>query len=252
MDKILLNGTDGLIDFIDENRLQMILPALAILIMYASISHYFYKKRLRKLLSEQLQALKNERQRISSEIHDDIGAGFFAIKLFADVISKNGRQDEELKQLSYMINDLSEKIKEIIWSTNYENDNLENLIYYLEFQITKLFDHSPIRFQVEIPDQLPEKVISSDVRKNVYLVVKEFVHNAIKHADASAVNLTISLTNASMKITISDDGTGFDQTHMKINSMGLKNVNARIEKLNGTVRIDSVSGTKVNLTIPLP
>lgn len=247
----LLNGILGLMVFKDLGGQQVIVLLVLFVIIYALISHYLYRKRLRRLLAEQLQALKNERQRISSEIHDDIGAGFFAIKLFADMVSKSGRQDEEIKRLCSMINEMSEKIKEIIWSTNFENDNLENLIYYVEFQTTKLFDHSLIKFSVQIPDDIPEKTISSEMRKNVYLIVKEFVHNAIKHARASQINLGIMLIDNMLLITILDNGTGFDQTHIRKNAMGLSNINARIDKLNGTVKIDSLSGTKITVVIPL-
>jgi len=247
----LLNGLFSLDILTIFKQLQCSGAFLLLFIVYAFLSHYFYKKRLHRLLDQQQQALKNERQRISSEIHDDIGAGFFAIKLFADLVSKNGRRSDEITQLSSMINDLSEKIKEIIWSTNYENDNLENLIYYLEFQTIKLFEHSQTSFRVHIPDQIPEKVISSEVRKNIYLIVKEFVHNAIKHGQAAHIALEIELLAEGLKIVIMDDGTGFDQNLTKKNSMGLKNVKARLEKLDGTVLIDSVIGTRITLTIPI-
>ena len=247
----LLNGLFSLDILTIFKQLQCSGAFLLLFIVYAFLSHYFYKKRLHRLLDQQQQALKNERQRISSEIHDDIGAGFFAIKLFADLVSKNGRRSDEITQLSSMINDLSEKIKEIIWSTNYENDNLENLIYYLEFQTIKLFEHSQTSFRVHIPDQIPEKVISSEVRKNIYLIVKEFVHNAIKHGQAAHIALEIELLAEGLKIVIMDDGTGFDQNMTKKNSMGLKNVKSRLEKLDGTVLIDSVLGTRITLTIPI-
>ena len=247
----LLNGIFSLNILTISKELQYTGAVLLLFIVYAFLSQLFYKKRLHRLLAQQQQALKNERQRISSEIHDDIGAGFFAIKLFADLISKNGRQDEEISQLSSMINDLSEKIKEIIWSTNYENDNLENLIYYLEFQTTKLFDHSQTIFRVQVPDQIPEKTISGETRKNIYLIVKEFIHNAIRHGHATHVTLEIKILAEGLYIVIADDGTGFDQNLVKKNSMGLKNVKARLEKLDGTVLINSVLGTKIIITIPI-
>ncbi|MCF2447080.1 histidine kinase [Dyadobacter sp. CY345] len=247
----LLNGILGLTILKDLEGQQATILLVLFVIIYALVSHYLYRKRLRRLLAQQLQALKNERQRISSEIHDDIGAGFFAIKLFADMVNRSGRQDDEIKRLCSMINEMSEKIKEIIWSTNFENDNLENLIYYVEFQTMKLFDHSQIKLSVQIPDDIPEKVISSEMRKNVYLIVKEFVHNAIKHAQATQIHLGIVLSDNILLITILDDGKGFDQTQTKKNSMGLSNINSRIDKLNGIVKIDSVSGTKITVSIPL-
>ena len=219
---------------------------------YIVATHLWYKQRIKKIIAQQQQALKKERQRISSEIHDDIGAGFFAIKLFADVISKNDRDKEDMFQLSIMINELSEKIKEIIWSTNYENDNLENLIYYVEFQTRKLFDHSPAALLVEVPYEIPERTISTDVRKNIYLIIKEFIHNAIRHSHATNIGLLITVNADTLEIFITDDGIGFDPVAVKVNSTGLRNVKTRLDMLSGSMKMDSLSGTQIRLSIPLP
>ena len=250
----LLNGLFSLDILTIFKQLQCSGAFLLLFIVYAFLSHYFYKKRLHRLLDQQQQALKNERQRISSEIHDDIGAGFFAIKLFADLVSKNGRRSDEITQLSSMINDLSEKIKEIIWSTNYENDNLENLIYYLEFQTIKLFEHSQTSFRVHIPDQIPEKVISSEVRKNIYLIVKEFVHNAIKHSGAAALKLRLARQSDGLFLLTEDNGKGFDVYNTREGSkgLGLKSIENRCEMINASLKIVTKKGEGCKVIIKIP
>ncbi len=216
-------------------------------ILYFVFHFYSTRNKFNKVLYQQQQSIKAERQRISSEIHDDIGAGLFALQLFADLLSKR-REDQEISQICDMVNEISDKIKEIIWSTNLENNNLENLLYYIQAQTTKLFLHSEIIFKANIPTDIPDINISDEFRRNTYLIVKEVVHNAIKHSEASDVALTISISKTFINIIIIDNGIGFDPNIVKKNAMGLINIKLRIEKLLGVLEIKN----KTEFLIKIP
>ena len=229
-----------------------IVACFVFFVIYILVNYYLNKQNFKKTLYYQQESIRQERQRISSEIHDDIGAGIFAVKLFADVASKKSRSDsEDLPMIAAMVSDLAVKIREIIWSTNTENDNLADLIFYLKFQSIKLFEHSPISFLVEIPETIPGLPVSGHYRKNVYMLVQEFIHNAIRHANATQIRLQIAISTEHLIIDIVDNGTGFNQTQTPKNSMGLKNADARVKNLQGTVRIYSDDGTIIRLALPL-
>jgi signal transduction histidine kinase len=204
-----------------------------------------------KIIHEQQQFIRNERQRISGEIHDDIGSGLFAIKLHADMASKKRADVTEIKEISTMVNEMSDKINEIIWSTNTESDKLENLLYYIEHQTIKLFEYSEITYDPVFPIDVPEVIITSQSRRNTYLLIKEIVHNSIKHAKATHVSLHATVSNGLLIFSIKDDGIGFDPKTVRQNAMGLKNIKARIEKLKGTLVIENYKGTLVMVKIPL-
>ncbi|RZL49478.1 MAG: hypothetical protein EOP00_06935 [Pedobacter sp.] len=200
---------------------------------------------------EQAQFIRQERQRISGEIHDDIGSGLFSIQLFADLASKKRNDVEEIKQISDMVNEMSEKINEIIWSTNTESDHLENLLYYIEHQTIKLFEYTDITFEPSFPLDAPNMVINSQSRRNIYLLIKEIVYNAIKHAKASHVSLNATISNGLLIFEIKDNGIGFNPNEVRQNARGLKNIKSRIEHLNGNLIVENYKGTIVMVKIPL-
>ncbi|MBC6112071.1 sensor histidine kinase [Pedobacter fastidiosus] len=150
-----------------------------------------------------------------------------------------------------MVNELAIKINEVVWSTNAESDNLESLLYYIEEQTRKQFEYSTISFEASIPQDIPDFVVSSQSRRNCYLIVKEIAHNTLKHSKGNKVKLKIAVQDGCIIFTIKDNGIGFDPSATKINSMGLANVKLRIEKLNGNLVIENYKGTVISISIPL-
>jgi PAS domain S-box-containing protein len=228
----------------------MLFIVLLLIILYIYFTVLIKRLSLKKAFNEQQQLILAERKRISSEIHDDIGSGIFAVHLFADLASSKSIAVEEFGQIKSMILDLSDKIKEIIWSTNVENDNLENLVYYIHFQAGKLFEHADINFEFDFPDDISDIAISSQSRRNIYLFVKELVHNAIKHSKATNVSLKILFDETLLYIYINDNGIGFNPENTTPNAMGLENVRARIKTLNGELTIVNNKGTAISIEIP--
>ena len=224
---------------------------LLIILIYFLNKNRLLKLSSRKVFLEQQQFIRNERQRISSEIHDDIGSGLFAIQLYADLASKKREDILEIKEISTMVNEMSEKINEIIWSTNSDGDNLENLLYYIEHQCFKLFVYTTIAFEPDFPMDTPNILITSQSRRNTYLLVKEIVYNAIKHAKATNVSLKATISNGLLIFKIRDNGIGYNPNEVRANAMGLKNIKIRVSKLNGNMIIENYKGTLVTIKIPI-
>ncbi|TCD01984.1 hypothetical protein EZ449_19500 [Pedobacter frigidisoli] len=215
---------------------------------------YINKKNLstyKDKLNFQNEFIKSERERISGEIHDEIGSGLTALKLYTELASRTRPDVEEMQKIRGMVNEVSEKINEIIWSTNAQSDELEDLLYYIEGQIRKLFELTTISFSSELPELIPNYVINSQSRKECYLLVKEIAHNILKHAAATKVKLTIDIDNDNLLISIKDDGIGFDPDKSEGLGKGLHNIRQRTDRLKGTLIIESYKGTLVNIKIPL-
>jgi two-component sensor histidine kinase len=229
----------------------LVVISLLGLFNYFIISYYLNKISFQRAFYAEQDSVRLERQRISSEIHDDIGSGLFAIHLYADLASKKRQDVKEIGEINTMVSEIADKIREIIWSTNIENDNLENLLYYIQFQITKLFEHSGIKLRTSIPDIIVDAAISSQVRRDIYLVIKELAHNSIKHSEAQNVEVAITIDKHFLTMCIQDDGIGFDQEKVQIDSMGLENIQLRIKRLKGSLIWSIENGTKVLLKIPM-
>jgi signal transduction histidine kinase len=196
-------------------------------------------------------SIKLERQRISTEMHDEIGAGISAIKLYTELASRNREDVEEIREIGVMVNDIVTKINEIIWSINSETDSLESLLYYIEEQTRKLFDHSSIKYSVVFPTTIPKIKIVNDVKRNIYLIIKETCNNVIKHSQATTVNINISISNGLLIVIIKDDGIGFNPNEVRVNAMGLSNLKFRAERLNASLIFANYKGTVVTVRIPL-
>jgi len=223
---------------------------LLLLIFYGYVMMLHKRLSLKKAFDAQQQLILAERQRISSEMHDDIGSGVFAIHRLADAAGKHENAPEEIGQIKTMVIDLSDKIREVIWSTNVGNDNLEHLIYYTCAQIEKLLQHSDIKLVLELPDDIADLKITVLSRRNVYLLVKEMVHNAIKHSKATTLKLKMLTEDRTLFISVEDNGVGINPANGKSKGMGLGNIRSRVEKFKGKLNIENDNGTHIHIEIP--
>ncbi|AZI25186.1 hypothetical protein EA772_07425 [Pedobacter sp. G11] len=244
-----------LFDYNDyRHALWISLFALVLLMAYA-LRMIYINQRLKQIEKneyiEQSKAIKLERQRISSELHDELGSGLSAIKLYSELASKKRSEIHEFRELNEMIKDISTKINDIIWTTSTENDQLDSVIFFIQEQLSKLFRYSDIKFSSALPEYIPQLKTKSESRRDLYLLAKEIAHNALKHSEADIISLNISIFKENITIVIKDNGNGFDPLKVGNVGMGLKNINTRVKRLNGTLTIENYKGTKISVSIPI-
>jgi len=109
-----------------------------------------------------------------------------------------------------------------------------------------------IRCRLDLPEQPPARELSTDLRHNLFLVIKEALNNVAKHAHASEVWLRVSVTSESLEVVIEDNGCGFDKVPDNSVSDGLRNMRQRMADIAGECRIESKpsGGTKVFVHLP--
>jgi len=208
----------------------------------------------RKELEKQvavMQAHQEERERISADIHDELGSGMTTIRLMSE-IAKNKMKENipvEIEKISNSANEVLNKMNAIIWSMNSSNDTLDSLISYIRAYATEFFDSTPIDCKVIMPENIPNKDLSGDKRRNIFLCVKETLNNVLKHSKASKVNIDIT-TNGILKIDITDDGVGIDHEKLRRFGNGLKNIERRMKSIGGSYKIINNNGTETNLELP--
>jgi signal transduction histidine kinase len=214
---------------------------------------YHYKLRKQKTILEKQLAVQYERQRISAEMHDDIGAGLSGIRLLTE-ITKNKVKDEkgaeEVEKIYQSVGEISSKMKEVIWSLNTENDKLSNLIYYIQRQARHWLENYPCQLTVDLQEMIPDIVINGEARRNIFLIVKEAIHNIIKHSGANRVIIKIAC-NSKLVITISDNGKGMAAEQHQGDGNGMKNMRQRVQKLNGKFFIKKQEGLTLIVEIPI-
>jgi len=207
------------------------------------------KKELEKVLA-MASSRVDERNRIAKEIHDDIGSGLTSIRLLSEIALVKPDNNNELVKISANANELVNNLNEIIWSINSKNDTIPNLLAYIRSHMVDYLEPYEIKLSINIPQNIPNIEISGEKRRNIFMVIKECFTNIAKHADASAVNLTVQVRDQ-LIFTIKDNGKGFDSNDILPFKNGIRNMKERIEHVNGEMEIWSKNGTTITIKIPL-
>jgi signal transduction histidine kinase len=216
---------------------------------------FYYRRKLEKQMValEKQQAIEKERTRIATDMHDDLGAGLSRIKFLSQsILSK--KKDEiikaELEKITSFSDEMTEKMGEIIWALNEKNDTLADLIAYTRSFTAEYLANHNIECEANTPLYLPGTFITGEMRRNIFLSVKECLHNIVKHAEATKVCFSVVLDSA-MQIIIHDNGKGIDWNNQRAFSNGIQNICRRMKEINGEVGFSNEQGTKVSLTIPI-
>lgn len=249
-----------------------------------AVSFGLWRQRRREV-QQQLQrlerdrAVETERNRIASNLHDDLGANLTGLAVQLDLavhqMPEQSPVRDYLQTLSSSARRLVDSMREAVWSINPQCDTLENFCAYICQYAEKFLQSVEIRCRFDLPTTLPPLTLSSELRHHLLLVVKEALNNAARHAAASEVRLSLRLEAEVLVLAISDNGRGcllaelpggnsgraaegagsrpvqdpaFETGH------GIRNMRHRVELLGGRFTFTSNigSGTTVRVRVPIP
>jgi len=196
-----------------------------------------------------IKAQQEERNRISADMHDDLGAGMTTIRLFSE-LAKTKMGDKtipEIDKISASANELLNKMNAIIWSMSSSNDSLGNMIAYIRSYALDYFENTGIECKITIPESLPELEVSGEIRRNIFLVVKEALNNIVKHSGATLVKIVMQKEPEGLSLLIHDNGNGIDLEKIRQFGNGLKNMKKRMEDVDIEFSIANDHGTVVRL-----
>ena len=222
--------------------------------LFVFLARRKYKKKLRVL--EQEQALLRERNRISTDLHDDIGAELSNIVILSRIarsrVNSNDNPSDYIAKIDISANDVISKMNGIIWSLNPSNDNLQNLVDYIRRYVQDFFELCDLSGKVVVTGEVDKSEVKALVRRNTFLIVKEALHNIRKHADATEVDVAMRIHSNFMLIEIEDNGKGFDENHTRPDGLGLGSMRRRAQDMGGNLDIKTSlnGGTKIILKIP--
>ena len=197
-----------------------------------------------------IKAQQEERNRISADMHDDLGAGMTTIRLYSE-LAKGKIGDTpmpEIEKISSSANELLNKMNAIIWSMSSSNDSLGNMIAYIRSYSLEYFEDTGVNCRISIPDDLPNIVVSGEIRRNVFLVVKEALNNVLKHSKATEVSIVLErVVPDGLKLIIQDNGVGINFEKLRQFGNGLKNMKKRMDDINVSFSIENNNGTLITL-----
>lgn len=217
---------------------------------------WYVSRRLKnqKLAFQKQQAIEKERTRIATDMHDDLGAGLSRIKFLSETIGNKKQKElpieEEIKKIGEYSREMIDKMGEIVWALNERNDTLADLIAYTRSYAAEYLQGHDIVCEAHTPLYLPPTFITGEMRRNIFLSVKECLHNIVKHSGATKVFFSVVL-NDKMQIVIHDNGKGIDRNDQRAFSNGLTNIEKRMKEIKGKASFKNDKGTKVSLSVPL-
>jgi signal transduction histidine kinase len=203
-------------------------------------------------VQEMIDWQENERQRLSRELHDGIGQLLLSVKMRVGRIKGKTPNDDGI------IEDTKNIIQQTVSDIRDISNNLMPSVL-TEFGLKKGIEN--LCNEIVINHNIETKIVSSidelnNTRTSTYLyrIVQEATTNSIKHAKASKIMITLHQIENIIKLTIEDNGIGFDtEKNKNTKSNGLRNIRERVKLLNGNCSISSKknTGTIINIEIPI-
>jgi signal transduction histidine kinase len=215
---------------------------------------------------ERQRAVERERARIAKDIHDDLGASLTRITLLSQ--SARGELDHspeaaaDVDRIYRTARELTRAMDEIVWAVNPQHDTLDSLATYLGRFAQDFLNAVHIRCRLDVPMQLPAWLLTAEIRHNLFLAFKEALNNAVRHADATEVRISLTIEPAGFALSVEDQGRGFsvdsegtgisrDPARLASGN-GLANMHQRLAEIGGRCDIQSKRGKGTTVTFFVP
>jgi len=206
---------------------------------------------------EKERAVATERTRIAQDIHDEVGVSLTKISKLSDLMESNQKGDDanaaNWRTIAAAARDTIRAMDEIVWAINPRNDTLKEMADYLVYFTKDLLGSTAINCKLEIPLSLPDVPVRAEVRHSVFMVVKEALNNALKHAAPKVIQLSLDAAGNQISILVADDGTGFHLDQAAGVGNGLENMQKRMSAIGGRLEFDTKigQGTSVRFYVPI-
>ncbi len=218
------------------------------------------KFRLKLQRAEQESALERERARISQDLHDELGSLLTRISLLGGLLRGDKDNPAQVETHAVKISQSADQtvraLEEIVWAVRPGSDSLQSLVEYLAHFANELFEASPTRCRLDLPQELPARMLPPDVRHNIFLIGKEALTNVLKYAGGQQVLVQVKTAGRHFEMVIADDGRGFDVTATTSNGQrnGLENMRRRAAAVGGQLQLSSApgQGTRVTFSVNFP
>lgn len=196
------------------------------------------------------------RTRIATDLHDDIGANLTKIAILSEVAQQNarsegGESDGLLSSIASISRESVSSMSDIVWAINPARDSLRDLVRRMRRHAEELFTGSEVELEFSAPADDSNLKLGVNVRRDLFLVFKEAVNNAARHAGATKVEVELNSDQAGLSLRVTDNGKGFSPAP-EGEGNGLMNMQRRAENLGGKFALTASKGggTTVLLTVP--
>jgi two-component sensor histidine kinase len=225
---------------------QLLAAAVAVSTIYW-LHHY----RVTRLLE-----LERVRTRIATDLHDDIGSSLSQIAILSEVANRHvdpahPHLAEPLTDIAGISRELVDSMSDIVWAIDPERDHLDDLVHRMRRFASDVLSPRDIRLGFQAPAGEQDLQMGADLRRQIFLIFKETVHNVLRHSGATEVSIDFQVEHGWLYVKVADNGRGFDIVR-DYDGHGLRSMRERAQNVGGGVEIQSTSaGTTVSLQVPV-
>ena len=227
-----------------SNRKTILLQSVLLLLFAAAIVIgwlLFNRFKIKRKLQEQL--LRNQ---IAGDLHDDIGSTLSSIDISSRIalVKKNdiAAVQEQLIKIRRQAQKTMDSMSDIVWSINPYYDNFESMLARMKEFAAEMCEPKQIALQFDVAKELETVSFDTDKRKNIFLIFKEAVNNAVKYSNCNLLVIRFSKSrDKDFIMIVHDNGNGFDEVLIKKGN-GLRNMKARAIDIGGQLNVQSIEG----------
>jgi two-component system sensor histidine kinase DesK len=140
-------------------------------------------------------------------------------------------------------------MREIIWASNPANDNLKSMLGFMRQYVDRFFDGTQIRSVINFPNEVGEVSLHPEVRRNLFLILKESLNNAVKYSGSDRVEIDFQAENEKFQLRIKDYGKGLEDKIKDEFSSGMRNMQMRAEQIRSFFKLISAPGQGVEIIV---
>lgn len=208
----------------------------------------FYRFRLNKLLE-----MERTRTRIATDLHDDIGTNLSKISLLSGIVNmqlanENAQNRQMLDSIAEISRESVNSMNDIVWAINPNRDSVVDMTRRMREHAEAIFVEKGVNVKFDAPVDGANLKLTMNTRRELYLIFKEAINNAMRHSDCTEIQITFFVERNEIFLKIKDDGRGFDFS-TETQGNGLLNMKTRAEKIGGKFEISSQPGSGTSITI---
>ena len=217
---------------------------LSIIGLIYSALQYRYKQKLEKRL-----AIEKLRNKISSDLHDDVGSILTGIAMQSEIMAlgKNEEEQAPINELTNMSRDAMERMRDIVWAMDSRKDKYENLIDRMQDFAQRNLEPLGINYHFDLEKIDTSQSLNPNVRQQFYLIFKESIANIIKHSDANEVKISFAKNKNTIHLVIHDNGS--EKPLNKSDGQGMSNMKKRAKDIGGEFYLTFEKGYKVHVEV---
>jgi signal transduction histidine kinase/tetratricopeptide (TPR) repeat protein len=220
---------------------------IAGLVLFAILTFFIY----RNYHTRQQVKVLTLRNKIASDLHDDIGSTLSSISIFSQMIQAQSKEIiPELNTIGESSRRMLDAMSDIVWTINPENDQFEKVITRMRGFAYEFLGAKDIDFDFEADEDVAKVKLSMEARKNLYLIFKEATNNMVKYAEADKAQFALKEEKDKLTMLIRDNGKGFDASK-EMTGNGLKNMKKRALEMGAELWIDSRPGAGTTIKLEL-